>query len=209
LLTTVERIDPAYANFTISVADLVTLRRAQSNGAVALAQQNETTVQIGLPDGSQYDHAGTLDFSDAAVNATTGAVNLRALVPNPQRELLPGMYVTLTVNFGQRNNVFLVPQQALQRDTVGAYLRVVSQDDKAVRKDVSATDSDGADWIVTSGLANGDRVIVSGLQNVHEGQAVSASVWQTPAAASAASAVSAASPSASAPAMARTTGNAQ
>jgi membrane fusion protein (multidrug efflux system) len=140
------------------------------------------------------------------VNATTGAVNLRALVPNPQRELLPGMYVTLTVNFGQRNNVFLVPQQALQRDTVGAYLMVVSQDGKAVRRDVSATDSDGADWIVTSGLANGDRVIVSGLQNVHEGQAVSASVWQPP---TAASAVSAASPSASAPAMARTTGNAQ
>lgn len=203
LLTTVEQIDPAYVNFTISVADLITLRRAQSNGSVALAQQDRTTVQIGLPDGNQYDHTGTLDFSDAAVNATTGAVNLRARVPNPQRELLPGMYVTLTVNLGQQNNVFLVPQQALQRDTVGAYLMAVSQDGKAVRKDVSATDSDAADWIVTSGLANGDRVIVSGLQNVHEGQAVSASVWQPR------DAASAASPSASAPAMARTGGNAQ
>jgi membrane fusion protein (multidrug efflux system) len=206
LLTTVEQLDPAYVNFTISVADLMTLRRAQGSGAVALARQDRTTVQIGLPDGSQYDHVGTLDFSDVAVNAITGAVNLRALVPNPQRELLPGMYVTLTVNLGQQNNVFLVPQQALERDTVGAYLMVVSQDGKAVRKDVSATDSVGVDWIVTGGLANGDRVIVSGLQNVHEGQVVSASVWQPPAAASAVPAVS---PSASAPARAKTDGHAQ
>jgi membrane fusion protein, multidrug efflux system len=183
LLTTVEQIDPAYVNFTISAADLITLRRAQSNGSVALAQPDRTTVQIGLPDGTQYDRVGTLDFSDVAVNAATGAVNLRALVANPQHQLLPGMYVTLTVDLGLRNNVFLVPQQALERDTVGAYLMVAGPDGKAVRKDVHTTDSDGTDWIVTSGLANGDRVIVSGLQNVHEGQAVTATTWQPPAAA--------------------------
>ncbi len=193
LLTTVEQIDPAYVNFTISAADLITLRRAQSNGSVALAQPDRTTVQIGLPDGTQYDRVGTLDFSDVAVNAATGAVNLRALVANPQHQLLPGMYVTLTVDLGLRNNVFLVPQQALERDTVGAYLMVVGPDEKAVRKDVHTTDSDGTDWIVTSGLANGDRVIVSGLQNVHEGQAVTATTWQPPAAAPAVPAPAAAS----------------
>ncbi len=74
MLTTVQQIDPAYVNFTISAADLVTLRQAQSAGSVALAQQNATTVLIGLPNGTRYGRPGTLDFSDVAVNATTGAV---------------------------------------------------------------------------------------------------------------------------------------
>jgi membrane fusion protein (multidrug efflux system) len=117
------------------------------------------------------------------VNATTGAVNLRALVPNPRRELSPGMYVTMTVDLGQQNNVFLIPQQALQRDTIGAYLLTVARDGTVVRKNVDAVDSQGADWIVTSGLANGDRVIVTGLQGVQEGGKVKASPWQAPTAA--------------------------
>ncbi len=183
LLTTVQQVDPAYVNFTISAADLVTLRQAQSAGSVALTQQNATTVQIGLPNGSRYARPGTLDFSDVVVNATTGAVNLRALVANPAHELLPGMYVTLTINLGQQHNVFLIPQQALQRDTVGAYLLVVGQDGKVARKDVTATDSHGTDWIVTSGLGEGDQVIVSGLQAVQEGGQAKATPWQPPAAA--------------------------
>jgi membrane fusion protein (multidrug efflux system) len=89
----------------------------------------------------------------------------------------------MTVDLGQRNNVFLIPQQALQRDTIGAYLLTVDRGGKVVRKDVEAIDSQGADWIVTSGLANGDRVIVSGLQGVHEGGEAQASPWQAPAAA--------------------------
>ncbi len=202
LLTTVQQIDPSYVNFTISAADLVTLRQAQNTGSVALAQQNRTTVQIVLPDGSRYSRLGTLDFSDIAVNATTGAVNLRALVANPQHLLLPGMYVTLNVNLGQQNHVILVPQQALLRDTVGAYMLAVGQDGKVVRKDITTANNDGTNWIVTGGLAEGDRVIVSGLQSVHEGQAVTASVWQAPAAASAVSA-------ASAPAVAKAAANAQ
>ncbi len=180
LLTTIEQIDSLYVNFTISAADLVTLRQAQNQGNVALAQQDQTTVQIVMPNGSQYQQPGTLDFSDVAVNATTGAVNLRALVPNPQHQLLPGMYVTLNVNFGQQNNVFLIPQLALQRDTVGAYALVVGADGKVLRKDVSANDSYGNDWIVTSGLAAGDQVIVSGLQGTREGGQVKASPWQAP-----------------------------
>jgi membrane fusion protein, multidrug efflux system len=181
LLTTVEQIDSLYVNFTISAADLVTLRQAQSQGNIALAQQNKTTVQIALPNGSNYEQLGTLDFSDIAVNATTGAVNLRALVPNVRHQLLPGMYVTLKVNFGQQNNVFLIPQQALQRDTVGAYVMVVGEDGKVLRKDVSANDSSGNDWIVTNGLAAGDQVIVSGLQSTHEGGQAKANPWQPPA----------------------------
>jgi membrane fusion protein (multidrug efflux system) len=181
LLTMVQQIDQVYVNFTISAADLMTLRQAQSAGSVALAQQKATTVQIGLPNGSQYGHLGTLDFSGIAVNATTGAVNLRGLVANPDHLLLPGMYVTLTANLGQQNNVFLIPQQALQRDTVGAYLLLVGKDGKVARRDITATDSQGTNWIVTQGLKNGDQVIVSGLQIAHEGAQVKASPWQPPA----------------------------
>ena len=181
LLTTVDQIDTLYVNFTISAADLVSLRQAQSQGDVALAQQDKTTVQIVLPNGGKYDQLATLDFSDVAVNATTGAVNLRALVPNARHQLLPGMYVTLNVNFGQQNKVFLIPQQGLQRDTGGAYALVVGDDGKVLRKDVSATDSYGHDWIVTSGLAAGDQVIVSGLQSTREGGQAKASPWQPPA----------------------------
>ncbi|WP_144153176.1 efflux RND transporter periplasmic adaptor subunit [Paraburkholderia sp. BCC1885] len=191
LLTTVQTIDPVYVNFTISAAELVTLRQAQTSGSVALSQQNHTSVQISLPNGSQYSSVGTLDFSDVAVNATTGAVNLRAVVANREHVLLPGMYVTLTANFGQQNNVILVPQQALQRDTIGAYLLTVGPDNKAVRKDVVADDSDGNNWIITKGLNDGDQVIVSGLQSAREGQPVDPSAWQPPAAASAAAAASA------------------
>ena len=166
LLTTVEQVDPLYVNFTISAADLVTLRQAQN---VQLAQQNDTPVHITLPNGSPYDQAGTLDFSDVAVNPTTGAVNLRAVVPNPKHQLLPGMYVTLKVTLGQQSGVYLIPQEALQRDTVGAYALVVGPDGKVLRKNVNAGDSYGNNWIVTNGLQPGDQVIVSGLQVAREG----------------------------------------
>jgi membrane fusion protein (multidrug efflux system) len=177
LLTTVEQVDRLYVNFTLSAADLVTLRQAQN---VALAQPSETKVQIALPNGSQYDQLGTLDFSDVAVNAATDAVNLRALVPNLKHQLLPGMYVTLKVTLGQQSNVFLIPQQALQRDTAGAYALVVDQDGTVVRKKVDTSESYRTSWIVTNGLAAGDQVIVSGLQRVHEGGNAKAVPWQSP-----------------------------
>ena len=195
LLTTVQQIDPMYVNFTISSSDLATLQQSQTSGSVDLTQQNQTTVQIGLPNRTPYGTAGKLDFSDVTVNASTGSVNLRALVANSQRRLLPGMYVTLTVNFGQQNNVFLIPQQGVQRDTVGAYVLVVGADGKVARKDVEATNSLGDDWVVTQGLADGDQVIVTGVQMVREGAPAKTVAWQPPAAASGASADSAASAS--------------
>jgi membrane fusion protein, multidrug efflux system len=185
-----------YVNFTISSADLVTLQDSQSTGSVDLSQQNHTTVKISLPNRASYATPGTLDFSDVSVNAATGSVNLRALVANPQRRLLPGMYVTLTVNFGTQKNVFLIPQQGVQRDTVGAYVLVVGADNKVGRKDVVATDSLGNNWIVTQGLTDGDEIIVTGVQMAREGAQVKPVAWQPPAAASGAAAVSAA-PSAS------------
>jgi len=177
LLTTVDQIDSLYVNFTVSAADLVTWRQAQQQGKLDLTPQNKTTVQVVLPNGSAYGPLATLDFSDIVVNATTGAVNLRALLPNPGHEVLPGMFVTLTMNFGQQNQVFLIPLQSLQRDTVGAFVAVVGPDGKVLRKNVSASDSDGKDWIVTSGLAAGDRVVVSGVQIATVGALVTPVPW--------------------------------
>jgi len=182
LLTTVQQIDSLYVNFTVSATDLVTWRQAQQHGQLALAQQNKTTVQVILPDGSTYGAMGTVDFSDSVVNATTGAVNLRALLPNPHHEIFPGMFVTLNVNFGERTNVFLIPQRSMQRDTVGAFVLTVGQDGKVLRKDVTAAESYGNDWIVTHGLATGDQIIVSGLQSAHEGGLVKPIAWQPAAA---------------------------
>jgi membrane fusion protein (multidrug efflux system) len=177
LLTTVARIDRLYVNFTISAADLLTLRQAQN---VALAHQSDTKIEITLPNGSRYDESGALDFSDIAANPATGAVNLRALVANPKHELLPGMYVTLRITLGQQSHVYLIPQQAVQRDTVGAYALVVGPDDKVLRRNVTTSESHGNDWIVTGGLESGDQVIVAGLQGAREGGKVKADPWQSP-----------------------------
>lgn len=184
LLTTVQQLDQVYVNFTMSAADLTTLRQAQAKGGVALAEQDKTTVEVTLPDGSKYDQPGTLDFSDVSVNSTTGAVSLRALVPNPRHVLLPGMYVSLNVNLGQQNNVVLVPQAAVLRDVAGAYVLVVEQD-KAVRKDIATNNSTGSNWIVTGGLKGGEQVIVTGLQSIQQpGQPVKPSPYQPPSTAS-------------------------
>ena len=178
LLTTVEQIDPLYVNFTLSVESLENMRQAQREGNVTLAGQNKASVRIALPDGSTYAEPGTVDFSAATVNPATGAVDLRATIPNPKHVLLPGMYVTLQANLGQRHKVFLVPQQALQRDTTGAYVMTVGADNKVVRKDVVTTDMSGADWVVSEGLQAGDKVVVSGIQNVKEGEPAKPGPWQ-------------------------------
>jgi len=178
LLTTVDQIDPLYVNFTISVDSLEQMRRAQRSGHVTLAKPDQSSVQINLPDGSAYGERGVLNFSAATVDPSTGSVNLRATIPNPKHTLLPGMYVTLKANLGQQHNVFLIPQASVQRDTTGAYLMIVGADGKVVRKDVRTGDLVGSNWVITDGLAAGDRVVVSGLQKVKVGAVAKASPWR-------------------------------
>ncbi|WEN16712.1 efflux RND transporter periplasmic adaptor subunit [Rhodanobacter sp. AS-Z3] len=187
LLTTVDQIDPLYVNFTMSVEAMEQMRRAQSNGNVTLADPNKASVQISMPDGSTYAETGVLDFSDSTVNPATGSVNLRAKVPNPKHALLPGMYVTLKANLGQQHDVFIVPQQALQRDTVGAYVMTVGADGKAVRKDVTTSEMTGSNWVINDGLTAGDQVVVSGIQSVKAGEPATASPWHAPTAPAASS----------------------
>ena len=185
LLTTVDQVDPLYVNFSMTSGELSALRAAQEQGAVALAGTDKTTVQVNLPDGSAYNHEGTLDFSATTVDPATNTVTLRAQLPNPEKVLLPGTFVSFKANLGVRNNAFLVPQQAVQRDTQGGYVLVVGADGNVVRKNVVLDGQQGGDWMISSGLAAGDKVIVSGVQKAKEGTPAKPTPWQPAAAAAA------------------------
>ena len=122
-----------------------------------------------LADGTPYPHAGTLDFSDLAVDPSTGAVSLRAVVPNPERRLLPGMFVKLRLTMGHLDHAFLLPQATVLRDNAGAYVLVVDAAGKVEQRRVQTHGMTRTDWIVTGKLADGDQVIVEGLQKVRPG----------------------------------------
>ncbi|NCT71214.1 efflux RND transporter periplasmic adaptor subunit [Pseudoxanthomonas japonensis] len=169
LLTTIDQIDSLYANFSMSSSELQTLRQAQGDGKVQLAGEGQRTVQVILPNGQAIDQTGTLDFSDTVVDPATGSVSLRATVPNADRTLLPGTFVTLRATLGEQKGAFLIPQGAIQRDTVSAYAMVIGKDGNVVRKNVTTQQAVGPNWLVTDGLAAGDQVIVEGLQKVKEG----------------------------------------
>lgn len=181
LLTTVDQIDPLYVNFTISVGELDELRQLQKSGGVQLSALEKAMVKVTLPSGTPYAQPGTLDFSSVNVNPATGAVNVRALLPNPQHTLLPGSYVTLKVDMGERHGAFLIPQAAVQRDINGTYVLIVGKDGKVAHRDVTTNGTAGLDWIVASGLAAGEPVIVSGIQMVQVGAPAKATPWQPPA----------------------------
>jgi membrane fusion protein (multidrug efflux system) len=168
LLTTIEQIDPLYVDFSASAEELAAARR-DSDGT------GSREVQVTLPDGSVYSHPGTLDFTADVVDPSTGAVALRARLPNPEHQLLPGTFVKLRATLSEQREAYRIPQTAVQRDAQGAYVFVVDQAGKAQRKNIDATQLDGSDWIVSSGVSPGDRVIVSGVQRVMQpGQPVTA-----------------------------------
>jgi membrane fusion protein (multidrug efflux system) len=162
-LTTIEQIDPIYVDFSQSVAELAELERPEGKETGGLRAPPAAKVDILLPGGRVYPHAGVLDFSDISVDPGTGAVSLRAITANPSKRLLPGMFVTLRLITGQ------IPQAALQRDEMGAYLLVVNAEGKVERRNVETHGMTRSDWILTGQLADGDQVIVSGVQKVKPG----------------------------------------
>ena len=172
LLTTVEQIDPIYVNFDQPSAEIERLRRQQGTGDVTLMDRNSAQVEVLLPDGTPYKRKGTLDFFDFSVNPTTGALAFRGIVPNPERELLPGMYVNIRLTLGQLNHAFLVPQAAMARDNDGPFVKVVGADGKVVQKRVMSDTFNGPNWVVTGGLADGDRLIVLNGQKARPGSLV-------------------------------------
>jgi membrane fusion protein (multidrug efflux system) len=180
LLTTIEQVDPLYVNFDQPSAEIERLRRQQATGEVTLMDRNSAQVELILPDGMPYKRKGTLDFFDFSVNPTTGALAFRATIPNPERELLPGMYVNIRLALGQLNSAFLVPQAALQRDNDGPFVKVVGADGKVIQKRVTADTLSGQNWIVTSGITDGDALIVENAQKARPGATVKATPMDSP-----------------------------
>jgi membrane fusion protein (multidrug efflux system) len=177
LLTTVEQIDPIYVNFSQAVGEIEELRRAAATGSVALSTPGKARIELLRPDGSAYGIDGTLDFSDAAVDAATGAVNLRGIVANSDHTLLPGMFVNVRATMGELKRAYLVAQAAVQRDATGAFVLTVGGDGKVAQKRVKADTLQGENWLVTDGLADGDQVIVSGVQKARAGAPAKAVPW--------------------------------
>jgi membrane fusion protein (multidrug efflux system) len=168
-LTTVEQIDPIYVNFSQSVSELQQLRQAVAGSHTGSHSNRDTQVEVILPDGTTYPRPGRLDFSDLAVDQRTGAVSLRAVMPNPERQLLPGMFVKLHVTMGHLDHAFLLPQATVLRDGTGPYVLVVAGDGKVEQRRVQTQGMTQTDWIVSGDLADGDQVIVDGLQKASPG----------------------------------------
>ncbi len=163
-LTTIQRLDPIYVDIQQSSADLVTLRRELATGGVT---PSGAGAQLTLEDGSAYPYAGRIEFAEAIVDPTTGTVTLRARFPNPQGLLLPGMFVRAKLSQATVPNAILAPQQAISRDPRGnATVYLVGPDNKAVLRTVTANTTIGDKWLVTAGLAVGDKVITEGLDKV-------------------------------------------
>ncbi len=168
-LVTVQRLDPIYVDLTQSVQDFLRLKEEKASGKIA-QQKGKIPVELMLENGKPYRYTGTLEFSDPAVDETTGSVTLRAVFPNPQGEILPGMYVTALLDEGNQHNVLMVPQQGVTHNTQGkATALILDQENVVQLREINAVKAVGNQWLVTTGLHPGDRVIVSGLQRIRPG----------------------------------------
>lgn len=186
-LAVIQQINPLYVNFTQSATDVLKLRRAMQDGQLKQADASgAASVRVVLEDGSAYPLAGKLLFTDLTVDPGTGQVTLRAEVPNPKGELLPGLFVRVRVEQAQASNVISVPQQAVTRTQQGDTLTVVGQDGKLSKRQVKVAAGQDNRWIVTEGLQAGEQVMVDGfmkLMMLPPGAPVKAVPWQPPAAA--------------------------
>jgi membrane fusion protein, multidrug efflux system len=166
-LTTITRLDPVYVDIQQSAADLLALRQSLAKGGT---QPTVAQVRLKLPDGSDFGFSGTVEFSQVIVDPGTGSVTLRARFPNPQGILLPGMFVTAQFAQAIDTLAFLVPQPAVSRDPKGnATVWVVGPGNRAVQRTVVAPRTQGTYWVVTQGLAPGEKVITQGNVNLRDG----------------------------------------
>jgi len=173
LMTTVEQLDPIYVDIEQSSADGLRLRRALSSGQLRADGAGAIKVTLKLEDGSTYERSGTLQFNGVAVDPATGSVTLRALFANPQRLLLPGMFVRASVSQGIDSGAVLVPAASVTRDRQGrATVLVVGADRKVVQREVRAGTLIGDHWVVDGGLADGEQLVVAGQQRLQPGMLV-------------------------------------
>ncbi|MDQ7968028.1 MAG: efflux RND transporter periplasmic adaptor subunit [Oxalicibacterium faecigallinarum] len=194
-LAVVQQIDPIYVNMTQSSTEVLRLQRAMAAGQLKSAGKDQVKITLVTEDGQVYPHPGKLLFSDLTVDETSGAVSLRAEFSNPERTLLPGMYVRARVEQAVNDSAITVPQQAVTQTPGGSAVMVVGEDNKVTSRLVKTGSSNNNNWVIESGLKSGERVIVEGLQKVQPGATVKPVPWKK-----AANATDAAAPEAAAPA---------
>jgi membrane fusion protein (multidrug efflux system) len=172
-LTTIQQLDPIYVDVPQSTTELLRLRRRVEEGHLHHSGENQSKVRLILEDGTTYPLEGTLKFRDVTVDPTTGSVTLRVVVPNPKGLLLPGMFLRAVVQEGINNKAILIPQQAVSRNPMGNPVTlIVDGEGKVAQRMLTLDRAIGDRWLVASGLAPGDRVIVEGVQKVRPGTAV-------------------------------------
>jgi membrane fusion protein (multidrug efflux system) len=170
LLATIEQLDPIYANFTQSGGDLLRLQQAIKQGK--LKRSDSASVELLLEDGSVYPTKGKLFFTDMAVDPSTGAVSVRAEFPNPNRELLPGMFVRIRFPQAVAENTVRVPQRAVQTGAQGQFVMMINAESKATPQPIKTSGMAGTDFVVADGLKGGEQIIVNGLQKARPGTVV-------------------------------------
>ncbi|WP_192980600.1 efflux RND transporter periplasmic adaptor subunit [Pseudomonas sp. EggHat1] len=174
-MATIQQLDPIYVDVTQSSKELLRLRRDLADGRLQKASDSAAKVALKLEDGSRYAHEGTLEFSEVAVDESTGSVTLRAVFPNPDHLLLPGMFVHAELLSGVKQNAILAPQQGVTRNQRGEpTAMVVGADNKVELRVLKADRTAGSAWLVEEGLNEGDRLITEGLQFVQPGAEVKA-----------------------------------
>ena len=174
-MATIQQLDPIYVDVTQSSKELLRLRRDLAEGRLQKASESAAKVALKLEDGSRYAHEGTLEFSEVAVDESTGSVTLRAVFPNPDHLLLPGMFVHAELLSGVKENAILAPQQGVTRNQRGEpTAMVVGADNKVELRVLKADRTAGSAWLVEDGLKEGDRLITEGLQFVQPGVEVKA-----------------------------------
>jgi membrane fusion protein (multidrug efflux system) len=181
VLATVQQLDPVYVDVTQPTTTLLRLQREAAAGLLTQNEAGKAQVRVRLEDGSEYAHPGTLEFSEVTVDEGTGSVTLRALMPNPERLLLPGMFVREQIQEGVRQGAVLAPQQGVSHDQKGKPNALVVGPDNTVELRTLETDrAVGDQWLVTSGLKPGDRVIVEGIQSAKPGTKVVPEEYRPP-----------------------------
>ncbi len=171
-LTTVQQLDPIYVDVTQSTSELLGLRRDLASGVLQANGDGEARISLKLDDGSTYSHEGRLKFSGVSVNQSTGTVTLRAVFPNPEHLLLPGMYVRGELEQARDDQAILVPQKAVTRSASGVTSVLLVVDGKVEQRVLTVDRTVGNQWWVTAGLQAGEQVVVEGGQKVRVGAQV-------------------------------------
>jgi membrane fusion protein (multidrug efflux system) len=173
-------LDPIYASFSVSERDVIAAKRRLQQRGQAEAALAKLNVTLRLPDGSDYEQVGQLDFIDNTVDRKTGTVVVRARFDNPEKLLVPGMYVSTILGRRETTDRLVIPQAAIQEDQAGVFVMVVGPDDKVEQRRIETGQTFAGELVVRTGLEPDEQVIVEGIQKVRPGQVVAPKVAPKP-----------------------------